>query len=687
MSVDVLHVSLPDVALLARVQRSPVSMWRSRYAGSSTPFPAPVHTRGAQPIFDGYAVVDWLEKTGLGRNPDARDDLAAFAALAGTGQDDDTVFAGLTALLCLSRFDIRLPTEGGDLTDLADDADSEDEFLYSEISGLGARLEPMARYATLLIDAAGHAAAAFESLMQRRTRRPGSGHARTAVTAPARQLVADLALALGTHAEIGTPCYVDPTPGASDLIIELARRAGEWGSIAVATPEVSCSEGRLARRRIRVHDIVRTTLLADGDGGFAVPDDAVVLMQLPAPGRPDLPDDDVLQQVDDLVLGMDAARCAVVLGPASALTDRLRGRAATLRDAVLRTGRVRGVVRLPTGLLPTKPRARLALWCLGPLPPGADEPRTLVADLADVTLDGTTIAELVIDLMAGLRDAQPWRAHTAQFTQAVPTRRLLARLDDLVEPRAGAHRTAAADLAQKISVLREQLAVPLPTPAVAQPLPRAADRGPTVTLGSAVDQRAVDVLPGLRLDTTHLAPDGAVRVVGPAQLITGADRVGIDRLVLAGHYLTARFTEPGDVVFTVTPQPAAIVDHSGGAVVAFPARILRSRSGAFVPQVLVADITAQPATAKTWRAWSVRTVPADQTAALTGMLDDLDRHRRALTDRISQLDQLAAALVAGTTAGTFDLHGKDLCAPTDQDRRPGGAVDDEGTQGHALEGR
>lgn len=685
MPVDVLHVSLPDVALLARVQRSPVSMWRTRFAESSTPFPAPVRVQGAQPFFDGYAVVDWLETTGLGRNPAARDDLAAFAALAGTDRDDDSVFAGLTALLCLSRFDVRLPTDADDLADLADDVDPDDEFLYSEVTGLGERLEPMARYATLLIDAAGHAPAAFESLMRRRTHRPGSGHARTAVAAPARRLVADLALALGTHAEIATPCYVDPTPGASDLLIELAGRAGEW-AITVATPDVDGAEARLARRRIRVHDIPRGALPPDGDGGFAVPDDAVVLMQLPAPGRPELSDEDLLQQVDDLMLGMDAARCAVVLGPASALTDRLDRRATTLRDNVLRSDRVRGVIRLPAGLRPGKPRARLALWCLGPLPPGADEPRTLVADLADVTLDDITIADLVIDLVAGLRDARPWRAHAARFTLPVLTRTLLAQFGALVEPRPRAHRDDHADLAERVAALREQLGAAPPAPAVAQPVLRATGRNPSDTLGTLVGDRSVELLPGLRIDPAHLEPTATVRVICPAELTGESHRVGIDRLVLAAHYPSARFTEPGDVVFTVSPRPAALVDHDGGSVVAFPARVLRPRSSTVVPHVLATDINAQPAAAKTWRAWTVRTVPDDQARSLTGMLDDLDRHRRALTDRITQLDQLAAALIAGTTAGAFDLR-KDPRAPTDEENRADGAVDHEGTEGHPLESR
>lgn len=655
MRVDALRISLPDIALLARVQRPSVSMWRSRFAESSTPFPAPVVMQGAQPLFDGHAVVDWLETTGLGNNPEARTDLAAFAALAGTDESDAVVFAGLTALLCLSRFDVRLPVDADDLVDLADDVDPDDEFLYSEITGLGERLEPMAHYVRLLLDAADGASTSFEALMRRRTRRPESGHARTAIAAPARQLVVQLALALGTHAEIATPCYVDPAPGASDLIIELAERAGERGAAAVATPDVGGVEGRLARRRIRVHDIVRMSLPPDGHGGFTVPDDAVVVTALPAPDRPDLTDHELLAQIDDLVLGMEDARCAVVLGPASALTDRLRGATSVRRDAVLRTGRVRGVVRLPKGLLPGKPRSRLALWCLGPPPVGAGEPRTMVADLADIVLDDVVITELVTDLVAGLRYAEPGRAHTAQLTRAVPTRTLLARLDDLVEPRAEGRRTDPAELVERISALRDELAVPVPSADVPPPVPREVEREPLVTLGAALDRRAVRTLPGLRIDPADLATGAAVRVVGPAQLIDGCPPDGIDRLVLAARYPSARFTEPGDVVFTATPRPAALVDRNGGAVAAFPARVLRSRSAEFVPAVLAVDINALPATARTWRAWNVRTVPDDQSTALIGMLDDLDRHRRSLTDRLTQLDQLTATLITGAAAGAIDL--------------------------------
>ena len=75
----------------------------------------------------------------------------------------------------------------------------------------------------------------------------------------------------------------------------------------------------------------------------------------------------------------DDAR-AVIIGTASALTDPLRAPATVaIRSSLLRTGRVRAIVRLPAGLLPTKPRQQLALWVLGPAHPGrtAQAPRLI----------------------------------------------------------------------------------------------------------------------------------------------------------------------------------------------------------------------------------------------------------------------------------------------------------------------
>ena len=95
-------ISLADVARLAQVQRPAVSMWRSRSAASDSPFPRAIDRSGAQERFDAEQVVNWLERTGRGNNPDVRADVAAFASPAGLSLlDCKGLFSGLTALLAL----------------------------------------------------------------------------------------------------------------------------------------------------------------------------------------------------------------------------------------------------------------------------------------------------------------------------------------------------------------------------------------------------------------------------------------------------------------------------------------------------------------------------------------------------------------------------------------------------------
>ena len=53
----------------------------------------------------------------------------------------------------------------------------------------------------------------------------------------------------------------------------------------------------------------------------------------------------------------------------------------------------------------------------------------------------------------------------------------------------------------------------------------------------------------------------------------------ITLLDFAANYPAGPLTEPGDVVFCTSPRPAAMVDAEGGAVVVFPARILRIDAG------------------------------------------------------------------------------------------------------------
>lgn len=143
------------------------------------------------------------------------------------------------------------------------------------------------------------------------------------------------------------------------------------------------------------------------------------------------------------------------------------------------------------------------------------------------------------------------------------------------------------------------------------------------------------------------------------QELAGVARLGsrtIDRLLFAANYPAGHYTEPGDVVFCTTPRPAAMVDVDGGSVVIAPARIARVIEGRSIsPHVLAADINAAPAHAKTFRALTVRQIPADQAAALDRGLADLRSERAALAARIGTVDELTELLIAGASSGAVTI--------------------------------
>ncbi|NMH97986.1 hypothetical protein [Pseudonocardia acidicola] len=654
---DTLYLGLADVALLARVRRAPVTMWRRRYASTATPFPQPVATRGAQQLFDGDEVVTWLETTGRGNNPAAREDLAGFAVLADTDLDDPVIFAGLTALLCLSRYTDGLSTVHDDLLDEADEADPDDEFLTAELEALGERLVPLARYCSLRIDAAYHAGAAFEGLMARRRRRARDGYTRTALSAPAVRLVAALVNAIGTDAGINAPLIVDPTGGGGDLLVELARDEGR--TVSVALPPGDAPERRLTRRRLRVRGIDYRTLEIDGDGGVVVPEDGVVVLQLPGADDPDAEAAELLQTAEEVLLGNPADRRMVIVGRASTLTEGLPRSARRVRDDIVRTHRLRGIARLPAGLAPFEPRARVALWCVGPAPtmaPGGVPPRTMVVNLSDTELDDIVTADLVTDLVAGMQDVRGQRAHLPRFGRLVGSVELITRLGGLVDAVPTPQRTEpAVEVLARISELRAELAERLAPAAMPGVVARSAPPGTRHTLDDALRSGMLRLLPGHRLDRDLFDAEASVRVLGPPELLGTSPPRSVDRLLLAARHEVARFTEPGDVVFCTAPRPAAVVDVEGGAVVVHPARVLRSKSSELPPRVVAAAISAQPADARAWGSWTVGSIPADQADSLRVVLDELDSHRAALKRRLDAVDTLASTLTDGTASGILDL--------------------------------
>jgi hypothetical protein len=669
-----MQMTLVDVARLAKVQRPVVSVWRGRSAASAAPFPEPFATVRGEERFDADAVVEWLELTGRGNNPHVREDCAAFASPKGmSAKDDEIVFNGLAALLCLKE----ISGEGlagltdDDLLDLADEADPDDEFLMSEISALGQRLRPLRCYADTLADASYNCTEAFEQLMRMRLQLVAPGHTTVALRECVRDLVASLAEALAVDAGLEPGVYVDPTCGGSDLLVSLVHRGDEVSSATVMIAGHRNAASRQARRRLRVHGVYCERLAVDDDGAWAVTCPAVHLAQYPSPGRPTMSSEEILSAVDNLVLQMDDSHRAVVIAPASVLSDRIRDRRVNeLRDVLLRHGSVRAIVRLPKGLVISKPRQALALWVLGPAY-GTVHPQdrwTMVADLTDVDLDNAAIRDLVSDLVVAMADRRTVRAHAFRFARPALTRNLLAGGADLVARRPGVVRSPrvpgseiAVRIADLIATLSSGDATGPPVAVGVGARDPADNEGslPPLTMVEAIAAGQVRMIAGNRLDREDLS-GGTVQVIGPEEL-TGAicpGVRGVDRLAFSAKYAAGRYTEVGDVVFCTSPGPAALVDVEGGSVVVAPARVLRINAAStpgLLPEVLASDINAVPADARAWRSWPVRQVPPTEWVALADALEAIERQRTYALDRVALLGELKQLVVRGVTSGSLTL--------------------------------
>ncbi len=629
MVTSALRMTLADMARFAGVSRPVATMWRHRPVAQH-PFPEPVARMAGVDHFDAFQVADYLAATGRGNARVERADVAAHAHLAPVeGLDEEATFIGLTALLALAAVSgeslAGLTVDG--LSRVAKQVDPADGFLLGEVTALGRHGPALAEHAEALADASFSAQAAFELLLRQHFARSLVGHAIADVRPEAGRLVGRLAAELASDSGWAMPLLVAPTLSVGDLLIQAARQyAGQLApSIAVAGGDSTI--GRLRRRRLAVHDLHWVGLERTAGGDLFLPsgefDGSVHVMQLPAWGDAAATDVDVLDAVGDLVMQLDDNSRVVVLGPASALTDRPHSAEADrARDAVLRSGRLRAAVRLPAGLLVRAPRRHLALWVLGPAHQDVPvrERWTIVGDLSEAVLDDSSTTDLVTDVLASLTDPRRAATHAYRFAHRVLTATLIPGRAALVDPRrpgsTGRGRRSVEDL---------------------------------------VTRRQCRLIPGNRVDPNDLTAEGRT-VIGPEELI-GSRQPGsraVDPLTFAAAYPSSRYTEAGDVIFCTSPRPAAQVDREGGTVVLSPARTLRVVPDAdegvpdLVPEVIAADINAS--TGRDWRRWRIRLVPREQHAALQDELGRLDAERRDLQDRLTRLDeQIAQAMDHATT--------------------------------------
>ncbi|MDV3208196.1 MAG: hypothetical protein LOY04_14330 [Rhodococcus ruber] len=673
-----LLLSKADIAALARVQRPVVTMWAKRYRGPDRPFPEPVRADGRQHRYRADDVVAWLSSRGLGNNASVAEDLAAHAAFEDpAGADAATAFAALTALLCVkARTGEQLADlDGDDLLDEADDLDPDDAYLYREIEALGGRLPTYAAHADRMADAAYTVEHAFETLMAQRFRLPLDALADTALSPAALEMCAQV---VGALAPDDRAVFVDPSPDGSDLFVALRQRLPEFVEPIAMTGHADTPTARLARRRLSVHRWRRRPTPATGfDEDFSIDGPAVFLTQYPSPSTLGYSDARILAEIDNITVQMGAEHLAVIVGPASALTDPLRDReAAAVRADLLRSDRLRAVFRLPEGLLVTKPGSSMALWVLG-APDDSVAPTdrwTVLADLRTRALDAAVTDGIVADVTAAMGSREHLRAHAFEFASVHRTSTLLAEDRRGLLPPAPRRRRrriagneTAAEAAELVGAanraaraVRDDLHLGVEYRQAPRPAP---------TAGRLADAGVLKVMPGNRIDDDDVDVGGDVRVIGTDELL-GRARIGdrgIDRLVLATRYPSGRYTEPGDIVFCTAPEFGVVVDQEGAAVVLAPARVLRvadPHASGVLPELVARTLRRMPVAPKpagairsgqVWRDWPIPVVEADRIPAVSAALEELRARREAARQLLDTLDRLTDTLTDGVGHGVLTV--------------------------------
>lgn len=656
-----------------------------------------------RPLFDGDQVAEWLITSGLGNVApmELRSELALFGIIA--LQDRFTpwqLIETLGSLLCLRRLDGRsLAGTTGPLRDAEADGvlwstvlrraeriDAEDDFVLRELRSLDATAAPLARLAEDLVEAAYDERGAYEWLLTARSRLGLDSLVADAVAPELRSLLTqltDIRVRL-EHGESLT--LADPYARAGDLLTALLDDTEDRERIVVLAADPDERLARITRRRLFLAGVSELDLDVqtgpDLEERLADPD--LVVTQLPyRPGE----DRSVLAALAEVERVADLLRpgcTALVLGPADALVDGLKDTEAShLRSALLRGNVVESVIALPGGVLPFRPGYRPALWTLtrGPVPEA--EGKILLADISSEQLTADVRMRLAEDIL--LWRAEGFRTldgHDPRYGRVVAVADLDRAFGGPLTPPAPPASAIWSDKVKERPALIAEAEARLER-ATADTRAYEDEQGPyrggvlrrvgrlprRTTLSKLIAGRAVTRLPGHRVDDRHLTADGHHTVLGSEE-ITGERPVGarrIDRLVLAAEYDRVALTEPGDVVYTLTPRLGLYVDHDGFSVVAFPARVLRVTPGAarpLTPRVLAALLGAARGTGRSPSAvrparrieeYQLPDLDPDEVHRFDALLAESERRERLLRAQADALAEARGLTVAGLADGTLTL--------------------------------
>lgn len=607
-------VTMAEIARIAGVTRQAVTNWRSR--PSAVPFPTATSVASGIEKFDRDEVLDWLEATGRGRNDEARLDAPAVAVPEDLAVDDAVVMLALRSGVAQDL----APLTSAARIALAQELDPEDQYLLTEAIGLAGE-DGLAEYVDELLGSSYGASDALDRLYASRAAQGSRG-----LTAEAVMLIQQLAEACRT--------FLGPDGVAVELHLDPRDRRVADGFEAAGIQN--------ERSALRLHAI----------DGRQVEGAAGPLVKMVSVAG--LDDAAALDVAGDVAMDLGADQIAIVIGPASALCDRLRGDLYDARKASLEMGAqdygcaLIASFRLPRGFWREAHRQSLGVWVLRG---SAAASAAIVADVSGVSIEAS---ELAADLLGALEQSG---ARAYRYGRALPYAAVWTG-DTVVPPGIGAQPAGAVAATTAYDrLISSTLVTREPVPGFDLPEARSATPTPNATrsLGELVEAGAIRRQSGSRIAEDDLDPSGSVPVI----MAEGGEPRWIDRLVEAQRYRSAIHTEPGDVVFSTSP-PRAIVDEVGGAIVASPSRILRpdpTRAG-IGPRALAATINRLEGNTE-WKTWPIPKFPAGQVERVEEAVGDVAEHLVEIRKHEAAAADLITSLIHGVAAGSVTLDAPD----------------------------
>ncbi|WP_026923546.1 hypothetical protein [Glycomyces arizonensis] len=684
-----------EIAGLAGVQKDVVHNWRRRFGD----FPEPVRRQGQTQYFAVEPVLEWLERTGRIDPAEGRSELARHnvSATADTWPRGDFIDAA-TALVALHHRtnawpdpDTPAPEALARLADAADEADPDDECLYSEIAGLPSEGAALAVLLHAFIDAWWTHEDACEDIIAMHRRLGDTAIAAVELADGAKEFL--VRLALGDVADDpsapvivdrdeltvddltddgGQFVIADPYAGSGALLAAAARRLPD-GVYAPRFVGAVDDERllRLARRRLAVAaDGGLDVQIFHGDDlpdDIARPDRVVTAL----PQRLSDPEA-VFDAVDRISLRMPEASSAVVLGPESALAADLRGQSKLehLRLRLLAQASAEAVVSLPDGQIPIRAAHKTAVWVMRKPLPAYCRGRVLLADLRTDALGGAVFSGASFTSTAAdeaAEDILTWRLRAKRKRdKAVPFEIERLRKDwGALRPPPRAAVAGAARVADMLAIGTRLDALASKdgnAPMAAWLDPRAATapvRPQTASIARLRSQRYVRVVPGLRVLEEHVSDDG-ILLLG-AEEVAEPERIGarcLDRLAL-GAYQAAELTRPGDVVVAASREGQdAWVDVDGAKLAVRPARVIRigpRGEDRLTPWLLAALIRRCAKPGEKLADVRLPILAPSDLAPTAAALDAIARRRERAAAELAALDALTAQIADGLADGTVDL--------------------------------